>query len=193
MSESQPPLEIVHNYLNAQAVYEMVIELHGKEDMERMETSVYSLDSVEAIDHTIKNGGINLLKVVGRVIGIMSYKKGIEYRPLEGGTSDIVYFPDDWEVGGMVVHRDHRGIGHARMLYDYIANDLGRRGVPHIYIVATGTYDGDRLGEVRKMSKPVQALCEHRGGVIVGYARFSWGPVYRVPLEGPPKIQGPLA
>jgi GNAT superfamily N-acetyltransferase len=171
--------EIICNFRNSAELYEAALDLNGKENMQKKETWIYSLSSIERIDKIIRTGEFMVIKRDDRIIGIISYKKGTKFRSLQG---DIQSFPDEWEIGGLLIHQHYRGKGYAKQLFKAAMRRLRERGATNAYAIITGTFDESRKGDTREISKPAESLCRGFGGQVVGFGKHSWGPVYKVPL-----------
>ncbi len=171
--------EIVYNFRNSAELYEAAIDLHDKKNMQQKETWIYSLNSLEQIDNIIRTGEFIVIKRDGRIIGIISYKKGTSFRSFQG---DIQKLPDEWEICGLLIHQHYRGKGYAKQLFKAAMRRLRERGATHAYAIITGVFDEGKKGEVREISKPAESLCRGFGSQVVGFGKHSWGPVYKVPL-----------
>ena len=171
--------EIIYGFKDIAELYDASVELHGEENMKSRETRVYNLKSIERIEFVMKNGEFIVLKVHNKISGIISYKKGTTFVDFQGNTQSL----DDWEIGSLLVHEEHRGKGYAKLLFSAVINRLKEKGAKHAYAILTGTFDKTRKGEAREMTKPAEKICRNIGGQAIGFATFSWGPVYKIPIE----------
>ncbi|HEC81990.1 MAG TPA: N-acetyltransferase, partial [Thermoplasmatales archaeon] len=170
---------IENNYTDAQELYNAAVRLHGREEMLNYLTSVYLLDSLDAIKKVVKGDGeFMVLKEEEKIIGIAGYKKSVQYRPLDD-EKNIVTLDDAWEFSALLVDKNRRGEGYGWRLFNHVMSRLKKK-TKEVYIPVTGTFDAKKKGKPRVISRRVEEYCKYMNGKLVGYAPKSYGPVYLI-------------
>ena len=168
------------NYRNVDRIYTHACDMHGKDNMSNYRTWVYNLSSPRRIAEIIKNGGeYIMLKYKRNAVGLVNFSFGVCHRPLDNPDKTLTI--DEWEIGGLLIHRSFRGKGFSKNLFKLSMERLkDKKGAIKVYVVVTGTFNRERLGEPREKSKPVMNLCKRFNGRIIGYARDSFGPIFEL-------------
>jgi len=168
------------NYRNVDRIYSLACDMHGIKEMRSHRTWIYNLSSKKKISEIIENKGEYILfEFKDKPIGLVCFSFRVSYRPLDNPGEIITM--NEWEIGGLLIHKDYRRRGFSRPLFKLAIKRLREKtGANKAYVIVTGTFNEISLNEARETSKGVEKLCKELDGRIIGYAKDSYGPVYEL-------------
>jgi len=173
----------IEEWKDPNEIYSFTVKVYSKRAMRNKFTWILNLHTLGSIKEVIKRGGrFFVLLKNNKVVSIISIVKGFRMRPLKN--YDLVIDKrNSIEVGAMLTDKKERGKGYSKRLFRYVLGVLKKNKVRCCYVIVTGTYKIKKRGIPRKMSLPVEKLCQKHNGKLVGFGHLSYGPIYRLRIS----------
>lgn len=176
-------LKVCINYQAVEKIFAFACAMHGEDNMRSPLTWVYNLSSLRRIDEVVRSGGEYILLKRGEdAVGLVCLSFPVSYRPLDNPRRTLTI--DEWEIGSLLIHKECRGEGFSKILFKLAKDRLKEtKGVDRAYVVVTGTFDRQKPGEPRDLSRPAITLCKKNSGRLIGYGKDSFGPVFELDIS----------